>query len=230
MVTMHMSESEPYVQRLWLVRHCSTAWNREKRLCGHQDVPLSAAGLMQAEWVAQQLSVQHLSAIYTSDLSRAIQTAECIARQHSSATPVITSAAWREISFGTWEGLTYPQIAQQFPEYLAYFSDPMQCTPPRGEPFSALVQRVQDAFGLLVQATASNTTGDIVLVSHAGTLRTLLCWLLALPFKQRRRFSLSNGSLSAIDFVPSADDVPSTVTLALLNVHAGLYKSLDKKR
>lgn len=229
MVTAHISEREPYVQRLWLVRHCITAWNSEKRFCGHQDVPLSAEGLTQADWLAQQLRLRRLSAIYTSDLSRAVQTAECIARQHSSEVTVVTSAAWREISFGDWEGLTYAQIAQQFPEYLSYFSDPMHCTPPRGEPFSSLVERVKEAFGLVVQAAASNTGGDIVLVSHAGTLRTLLCWCLSLPFTQRRRFSIGHGSLSAIDFVPSADDVLSTVTLAFLNMHAGLYKSVDGK-
>jgi broad specificity phosphatase PhoE len=172
---------------------------------------------MQADWVAQQLSSLHLSTIYTSDLSRAVQTAECIARQNLSAVSVISAAAWREMSFGDWEGLTYTQIAEQFPRYLSFFTDPMQCTPPRGEPFATLLQRVKDAFGLLVQAIASNTTGDIALVSHGGPLRVLLCWLLSLPFEQQWRLSIDHGSLSAIDFVPSADDVLSTVTLALLN-------------
>jgi broad specificity phosphatase PhoE len=217
-------KKEPYVQRLWLVRHGITAWNSEKRLCGNQDVRLSAEGQVQANWVAQQLSSIHLSAIYTSDLSRAQQTAECIARQSPSAVSVISSPAWREMSFGDWEGLNYTQIAQQFPENLSFFTHPMQCTPPRGEPFSALVQRVQDAFELLVQAIASDAMGgDIVLVSHGGPLRVLLCWLLSLPFEQQWRLSTDHGSLSAIDFVPSAHDVPSTVTLALLNMHAGLY-------
>jgi broad specificity phosphatase PhoE len=128
------------------------------------------------------------------------------------------------MSFGDWEGLNYTQIAQQFPQYLSFFTHPMQCTPPSGEPFSVLVRRVQDAFGLLVQAIASNMTGDIVLVSHGGPLRVLLCWLLSLPFEQQWRLSVDHGSLSAIDFVPGAHDVPSTVKLALLNMHAGLYK------
>ena len=229
MVIAHMPEREPYVQRLWLVRHGITAWNSARRLCGNQDIPLSEEGQMQADWVALQLSSLHLSTIYTSDLSRAVQTAECISRQSSSAVSVISSAAWREISFGDWEGLTYLQIAEQFPQYLSFFTDPMQCTPPHGEPFSTLLQRVKDAFGLLVQAMAGNTMGDMVLVSHGGPLRVLLCWLLSLPFEQQWRLCIDHGSLSAIDFIPSADDVPSTVTLAFLNLHAGLYKGVDEK-
>jgi broad specificity phosphatase PhoE len=133
------------------------------------------------------------------------------------------------MSFGAWEGLNYTQIAQQSPEYLSFFTHPMQCTPPHGEPFAALLQRVKDAFGLLVQAVASNPMGDIVLVSHGGPLRVLLCWLLSLPFEQQWRLSLDHGSLSAIDFVPAAHDVSSTVTLALFNLHVGLDKRADGK-
>jgi broad specificity phosphatase PhoE len=214
---MHRYEGEPYVQRLWLVRHGITAWSSEGRLCGHQDVPLSVEGRVQADWVAQRLSSVRLSAVYTSDLLRAVQTAECIARRSPSMVAVVSSAAWREMSFGDWEGLNYAQIARQFPQDLSFFTDPMLCTPPGGEPFAVLVQRVQDAFGLLVRAIASNMTGDVVLVSHGGPLRVLLCWLLSLPFEQQWRLCIDHGSLSAVDFVPGARDVLSTVMLALLN-------------
>jgi broad specificity phosphatase PhoE len=223
---------EPRVQRLWLVRHGITAWNSEKRLCGHSDIPLSAEGQMQAAWVAQQLQTVPLSAIYTSDLLRAKQTAECIMQhmlQHPLSIPMFASPAWREISFGDWEGMTYAQVAQQFPQYLAFFTNPMYCTPPLGEPFSVLVQRVRTAFALLVQTVADNTGGDIVLISHGGPLRVLLCSLLALPFEQQWRLSMDHGSLSAIDFVPSALDVPSTVTLTLLNMSATLVKRINKE-
>ena len=224
-----ISEPEPHVQRLWLVRHGVTAWNAEKRLCGKSDIPLSTEGQVQADWIAQQLQAMPLSTIYTSDLIRAKQTAECIARQYRSAIPVIPTPTWREMSFGDWEGLTYAQVAQQFPQYLSFFTHPMRCTPPNGESFSALVQRVSNAFMLLAKTVASNTTGDIVLVSHNGSLRALLCWLLSIPFEQQWRLSIDHGSLSAIDFVPSAHDVSSTVTLALLNTRADLSKRTPEK-
>ncbi len=226
MIIAHKLGGEPYVQRLWLVRHGITAWNREKRLCGEHDIPLVAEGQMQADWVAQQLRSVPLAAIYTSNLSRAEQTAERIARQSLSSVAVVSSPAWREMSFGDWEGLNYTQIAQRFPEYLSFFTQPMQCTPPHGEPYSALLQRVKDAFELLVQAVAGNTMGDVVLVSHGGPLRVLLCWLLSVPFEQQWRLSLDHGSLSAIDFVP-ADDVLATVMLALFNLHVGLDKRMS---
>jgi alpha-ribazole phosphatase len=224
-----ISEKEPRVQRLWLVRHGRTAWNSENRFCGNYDIPLSTEGLAQADWVAQQLQTMPLSAIYTSDLLRAQQTAESIARQYQSAIPIISSPAWREMSFGDWEGLTYAQIAQQFPQYLAFFTDPMHCTPPNSELFATLVQRVSNAFMLLAQSVMNNTTGDIVLVSHGGPLRVLLCWLLSIPFEQQWRLSIDHGSFSAIDFVPGASDVLSTVTLVLLNMTAGLSKCIHEK-
>jgi broad specificity phosphatase PhoE len=121
MIDMNISESEPRMQRLWLARHGNTIWNSERRLCGSQDIPLSALGELQAEWVARQLSGVALSAIYTSDLLRTQQTAVIIAKRQAVSVPVIALPTWREMSFGKWEGLTYAQIAQQFPDEVGFF-------------------------------------------------------------------------------------------------------------
>ncbi len=211
------------VQRLWLVRHGITQWNSEQRLCGHHDIALSAPGYTQARWVARRLQSQNIVAIYTSDLLRAQQTARVIAQKCAQPLQIQPSPGWRELSFGDWEGLTYAQIAEQ--AAVDFFTDPLHAAPPNGEHFMALVQRVQSAFADLVRGAndMTGTVGDMVLVSHGGTLRALLCLLLGMPFERQWQLRIDPGSLSAIDFVAGADDVMTTVSLAALNMQAALH-------
>jgi broad specificity phosphatase PhoE len=215
---------QQYVQRLWLVRHGATVWNQERRFIGHCDLALAPLGHTQARWVGRRLRLEHVTAIYSSDLQRAHETATIIATCCSLQRPIVVSPAWREMSFGEWEGLTYAQIVDQYKSHLDFFSDPIRYSPPGGEPFLHLVQRVQAAFAQLAQDAAKETDavnrGDIVLVSHAGTLRALLCSLLGMPLGHQWQLRLDHGSLSAIDFLPTAEDLASTVSLALLNVQS----------
>lgn len=217
-----LSHPQQYVQRLWLVRHGATAWNLERRFIGHSDIPLAPIGRTQARWVGRRLRLERIRAIYSSDLQRAHETATIIAEQCSLQRSVTPSSAWREMFFGDWEGLAYAQIADQYKHHLGFFSNPINHSPPGGEPFLQLVQRVQTAFTQLAQDAAKETDptsqGDIVLVSHAGVLRALLCSLLGIPLERQWQLRLDHGSLSAIDFLPAAEDVATTVSLVLLNV------------
>jgi broad specificity phosphatase PhoE len=243
--------SQQYVQRLWLVRHGATAWNLEQRFVGRSDVPLAPLGHSQTHWVGRRLRLEHIRTIYSSDLQRAYETATVIAQHCSLQRPIIVSPAWREMSFGEWEGLTYAQIAEQYQDHLDFFSNPVEHVPPGGEPFSQFVQRVRAAFAQLAQDAAEETDptknlsgnytepastqgphqdgrvsanqGDIVLISHAGTLRALLCSLLKIPFKHQWQLRIDHGSLSAIDFLPTAENIAATVSLALLNVQPSAY-------
>ena len=202
------------VQRLWLVRHGATQWNSEQRFCGHSDIPLSAQGRADARWLARRLRRRNISAIYSSDLVRASQTAEIIAQGRAQSTTIQVSSAWREISFGAWEGLTYNQIAQEYPSSLGFFTDPLQHAPPGGESLGDLVRRVQGAYE---QMACAAPEGDIVLVSHGGPLRALLCCLLGIPLERQWQLRLESGSLSAIDRIGGTDTPSATVTLALFN-------------
>ncbi|GHO84019.1 histidine phosphatase family protein [Dictyobacter formicarum] len=217
---VHKGErGEPYVRRLWLVRHGVTDWSSQGRFCGHCDVSLSPIGKLQARWVGVQLRSRPLVALYASDLQRTTQTATILAQQLSAPLAVQTSAAWRELSFGAWEGLTYREVAERYPSQLGFFTHPSQFSPPGGETFDALLQRVQGAFAQLVQVSLDLPAGDLVLVSHAGVLRVLLCSLLGLSFERQWQLRLDHGSISAIDFVAGGEDVGTTTTLVLLNQH-----------
>ncbi|WP_161977093.1 alpha-ribazole phosphatase [Dictyobacter kobayashii] len=214
--------SEPYVSRLWLVRHGETDWNREGRLCGHQDVSLSSTGEMQARWVGAQLNSRPIVAVYASDLQRTVKTAELLAQQHSLPLTIQTQSAWRELSFGEWEGLTYAEIAARYPDQLDFFTKPLHSSPPGGETLAELLQRVQPAFAQLVRDARTLPAGELVLVSHSGVLRVLVCSLLGIPFERYWQLSFAYGSISAIDFLADVEDVAATTTLSLLN-HQSLY-------
>ncbi|GLV56746.1 alpha-ribazole phosphatase [Dictyobacter sp. S3.2.2.5] len=225
------ARGEPYVRRIWLVRHGVTDWNSQGRLCGQHDVPLSDEGASQARWVGDQLRSRPLVALYASDLRRTRQTASILAHQLPEPLVVQTSAAWRELSFGAWEGLTYAEVSERYPDQLGFFTQPVQFSPPGGETFAALQQRVQKALAQLVRDSLRLPSGELALVSHAGPLRVLLCSLLGIPFERQWQLQFAHGSLSAIDFVAEARDVPATTTLALLNYHrTGVHIDMKSNR
>lgn len=182
------------VQRIWLVRHGQTAWNEQGRFCGHTDIPLSALGRRQARKLASQLQHRPITAIYSSDMSRARETAEIIPKKRP--IDITVSSTWREINFGAWEGLTYDEIAATFHEQLGFFTDPEHYAPPQGETLTEVLQRVMSALHEIMQ---HEHEGEIVLVSHGGTLRGLLCALLGMPLRNQWQLHIDTGSLSAID-------------------------------
>jgi alpha-ribazole phosphatase len=180
--------------RLFLVRHGETAWNATARLQGQRDMPLSAAGRQQAMALARALATQPVQAVYSSDLQRAKETAHRIATTHGLS--VQYEAQWREMAFGCWEGLTWAELQQRDPIALAAWqADPFHLAPPEGETLAQVSDRVQAAFTHLI---ASHHTHTVVLVSHGGPLRLLLCVGLGLPAQAHWRFLLDPGSLSEL--------------------------------
>ena len=133
-------------------------------------------------------------------------------------TPVKVSAAWREIDFGAWEGLTYAEIAEQFKDQLGFFTDPEQCSPPGGESLAHMLQRVQAELAAIACSGDLPMEGDVVIVSHGGPLRVLLCSILGMPFARQWQLRLDPGSLSAIDLLPIGEPLATRAILALLNV------------
>lgn len=215
-------------RRLWLVRHGTTNWNTTQRYCGWSDVPLSRTGRAQARWLARQLAPIALQAIYSSDLSRAHETAVYIAERQAQPVPIRVSEQWRELNFGAWEGLTYDKIAKQFQTQLAFFTDPLHHAPPHGESLTDLLRRLRQA---LVQLQAETTEGDIAIISHGGPLRALLCSALHMPLNAQWQLRLDPGSLSILDLLSTEQqvaekalqDVFPTGMLVKLNIQRPVY-------
>jgi alpha-ribazole phosphatase len=226
--TAHSSEG-PDSRRLWLVRHGLTEWNVQQRFCGHRDIPLSLQGRGQAHWLAERLQEEMISTIYTSDLVRARETAEIIAYQRTPAVHIRVSAAWREIDFGEWEGLTYAQIAEQFKGKLDFFTDPERYSPPNGESLAHMQQRVMNALATIAHSDDLPAPGNVVIVGHGGPLRILLCNLLGMPIQRQWQLRLDHGSLSAIDLLPVHESSMPQAILALLNMQPPTYADHSTK-
>ena len=101
---------------LLLIRHGETAWNRERRMQGHIDIPLSDAGLRQAQALGQALAAERPDAIYSSDLGRARATVQPVADAHQM--PVVLRESLRERCYGAFEGMTYQEISERYPQEM----------------------------------------------------------------------------------------------------------------
>jgi alpha-ribazole phosphatase len=186
--------------RLLLVRHGLTDWNIEGRYQGHADIPLNEAGRRMARGVAAGLQSEPLTAIYASDLSRAVETAQIIAALQEGPTPTL-DARLREVNFGDWEGMTFAEIEQRHPEVGATWkANLLTFTPPGGESLLQLAVRVQAAYTDIVQSHSDDAT--IVLVAHGGPLQALVCLALGLPVERYWQFRISQASLTELRLYP----------------------------
>ncbi|CEP68675.1 Alpha-ribazole phosphatase, CobC [Moorella glycerini] len=181
--------------RVYLVRHGETEWNNSGRYQGHSDVDLSSKGRLQAELLRERFRHISLDGVYSSDLSRARETAVTIAAPHGLEVNTVTGL--REINFGTWEGLTYQEIVASFPcEWEAWRRDPANKIVPGGESFRQVKERVWEAFNGIVRQEMGRS---ILLVAHGGSLRTLICAILGLDLTAVWRFRLDNTGVSIVD-------------------------------
>jgi broad specificity phosphatase PhoE len=177
------------VLELWLVRHGETTWNREGRVQGSSDPPLSEAGREGARRLGRRLAGTRFDAVYTSDLRRARETA-ALALPGAAA---IGDARLRELDFGAWEGRLWRDVAEGDGAALsAWLRDPYTNAPSRGEPYGALVQRVQAWRAQLPPE------GRVVAFSHGGPILSLLYALTGTPAARGWRFSPAPGSLSKL--------------------------------
>lgn len=176
-----------------LIRHGQTAWNAAGRWQGHSDIPLNDTGRSQAQLLAQRLKKWELTALYTSDLSRAAETAAIIGQ--ALALEPLQMSAWRERFCGDFEGLTNSEIAERFPEQWAKLQQG-HLDLPNGETTPKLLGRIMPAFEALL---ASHQGQRFAIVSHGGVLRVLISAVLGLDFEAPDRLSVGgNTGLSVI--------------------------------
>lgn len=234
------------VTRLYLIRHGETEGGQLNRYKGHIDVPLSEKGIRQMErlskYIVQNRSksfkmVQSssnlnnveplnnieqlkLTAVYCSDLSRALKSAEIIAKPHKLRPIVIPEL--RERNFGIWEGMTFNEIKEKYPqEFDAWVNNPLKFSPMQGESTIEVRDRVLNALNKIlnhlniVQSSSrvvqhssklnnieqsSTTLNNIVVVSHGGVNRVILCHFLEIPLENIFRIEQDFGALNIVEF------------------------------
>ena len=157
--------------RVLLVRHGETEWNREDRFRGRIDVDLNDTGRAQAEACARHVAARWKpSAVYSSPLSRAIHTAEPIARLCGLTVRTLDAVA--DLDYGEWHGLTRAEAREGWPNAVdAWFGRPGSCQPPAGESLIALQQRAVGALRAIHDVHADET---VVVVAHDIVNRAVL--------------------------------------------------------
>ncbi|MGE5530018.1 MAG: histidine phosphatase family protein [Patescibacteria group bacterium] len=181
--------------RIYLARHGRTAWNAEGRYLGHTDLPLDEQGMREARGLAARLAKVRFAAAYCSDLQRVRQTADLILEAGGGGGRPIPDRRLREASFGSWEGMTYAGLAA-LPEAAAWLLDPAGAAPPGGESLAEVAARVSSFY----QEAAAGLGGEeILVVTHGGPARIMICLALGLDPSLQWRFKIDPGGLAVLD-------------------------------
>lgn len=180
---------------VWLIRHGESAGNAEGRLQGQADFPLTERGVRQAEAVAIRLRGQHFTALYSSDLTRALDTA-CII---GTAVDLLveTDPRLREIALGSWSGLTGAEIATRHGEEWRQWSHRRDPHHRRGggESYHDLAERVAPAITGLAQRHPGE---QVLVVTHGGTINAYLAHLLGMPLDHVWKLSQDNACINRV--------------------------------
>lgn len=214
------------VTTLYLVRHGETEGSGAKRYHGSIDVPLSENGVAQMRGAAafidehlkssvarQQMSYLKdihrqdttqdevsgrgmLAALYCSDLSRSLKSAEIVGEPFGLRPAVLHDL--RERGFGVWEGMTFLEIRERYPqEFESWSGNPLRYSPPGGESTLRVKERVIGA----VEGIISRHDGEhLGIVAHGGVNRIILCHFLGVPLENVFRIEQSYAAVNIIEF------------------------------
>lgn len=156
---------------IWLVRHGQTDWNLKGIYQGQSDIPLNETGVNQAMQLARSLADKGFKAIYSSDLSRARQTAEIIAREIG--IPVSVDKRLREINQGEWEGKTIEYVQETYkPDFSR---NPKYITTPRARGAESLAQVITRMVEAANEYQALHTDERILFSTHGLSAAALYC-------------------------------------------------------
>lgn len=215
---------------LYLIRHGETIGSETKSYKGSMDVPLSGHGVAQIEKVSAFVTASlrrseaamqksyladihstprempgnsqaRLSAVYCSDLGRAVNSAEIICGPYGLKPLVVPEL--RERNFGVWEGMTFNEIRERYPsEFEAWASDPLKHSPVNGESTEEVCKRVISALDTIVSrhSDPGDSPAHIAVVAHGGVNRIILCHLMGAPFENIFRIEQDPAAVNIIEF------------------------------
>jgi alpha-ribazole phosphatase len=215
------------VTTIYLIRHGETEGSGAKRYHGSIDVPLSERGVVQMEGVSHFIvthlrassatrltsylrdiqpsryipkeygdGCERLQAVYCSDLVRAVRTAEIVAEPHG-----LKAVALRELqerNFGIWEGMTFTEIRERYPEeFASWAEDPLHHSPTGGESTTELRDRV---IKVLERILDHHRGGNVLVAAHGGVNRVILCHAMGIPLENIFRIEQDHGAVNIIEF------------------------------
>ena len=183
---------------IFLIRHGETAWNRERRMQGHIDIPLNEEGLQQAQALGAALASEKPDAIYASDLQRALTTAQAVASAHQMS--VIIDTDLRERCFGAFEGLMYEEVTQRYPEaYAQWQARDLYARFPDGERKAETLHEFHErSVDVLTRIARKHGSGRVVVVSHGGVLDCIYRAAIGMPITAKRDFDTLNAAVNRL--------------------------------
>ena len=176
---------------LHLIRHGETAWNAERRFQGQSDVPLSDRGREQADELAELLAGRRIGAVYSSDLSRALETARPLAERLG--LEVVVDTRLRERHFGWAEGRTDDEVEGRYPS--AWWANP-DGRIPGGESRRDVWSRVA---GFLDELLADPPADEVAIVTHGGAIRVATGYLAQEDLETLEHRSYANVSVTTVE-------------------------------
>lgn len=184
------------MKRLYLVRHGQTSWNLEGRTQGNRDSNLTPLGIKQAKKLGEYFKNIELDEIYCSPLERSYLTAQIIANIKNLDCKLDNRLV--EMNFGEWEGLTRPEIKNNYPEsFRTWMEEPHLANIPAGETIEIAQKRIVEFVNSKIIGSNKNT---ILVVSHGAIIRLLLLNVLSMDLKHYFKLKQSNGSVNLIEF------------------------------
>lgn len=178
-----------------LVRHGQTIWNESRRYQGHTDIPLSDIGLEQTYKVQQRLAKEKIDVFYVSDLKRAYETGQIIAKPHKKE--VLIDKDLREINFGDWEGLAYSEIMAKYQDIATkFYQNPTSVCIPGGESCESLLKRCRK---ILTKIVEKHPTHSVLIASHGGTIRAMVIAAMGWDMSCFWRLRLDNTAICRLE-------------------------------
>lgn len=194
--------------RIYLVRHGQVEGHEQKRYNGQGDIPLTAEGQAQFGLLQLRLKKKKLSAGYSSDLSRCLDGARLLLAPHG--LEPIARPDLRELNIGKWQGKTWRDLQDEYPEeWQARLDDIVHYQVPGGESLLEMAERVRQAMGAIV---AAHPGEEVLVVGHGGVNRVILLDAIGAPLERLFHIEQDFGCLNVIDYYPDGVSV-----VALLN-------------
>ena len=193
-----MPQSDQQATRILAIRHGETAWNVEHRIQGQLDVPLNEMGRWQVHRLALAVADENIDAIYSSDLLRAMETAQAVSRGCGDA--IVTDVGLRERGFGSFEGKSYAEINAGFPEMAERWRkrDPTFGAP-GGETLNDFYAR---SIAAVSRLAAQHPGQTIAVVSHGGVMDCLYRAAARVALDAPRSWQLGNAAINRLLYTP----------------------------
>lgn len=180
--------------KVYLVRHGETEYNKKGCYYGWTDCDLAPEGRRQAEVLKDVFSNIEYDMILSSDLKRAVETANII---KGTAKELVTDKRLRELNFGKWEGKDYQEVMTQYKEHWnLWVEDWANASPTEGESFVNMYDRVCE---FMNEALREFDNKRLVIVSHNGVLRIIATYLLGFTLDKTWCFNFEHGKYSLLE-------------------------------